>query len=139
MQLLEVLIAEGSINIESQEWQRVIKQLHVQLSLDLDKLEFYKCYACKFTLKGNRNTVKIAERSGFFVSAKQGILILCPSTTDLPLTIFVDKKTIRVVEHDIKLLKAEVNVKTNDEVFCFKSGKKQVAEIEKEINKVRLG
>ena len=135
----EVLISEGSINIESQEWQRVIKQLHIQLPVDVDKFDYYKCYACKFALKGNRNTVKISERPGYFVSAKQGILVICPSTTDLPITIFIDKKTIRVVEHETKLLKAEVNVKTNDDTFAFRSGKKQVAEIEKEVNKVRLG
>ncbi|MBR1393007.1 MAG: hypothetical protein IJ561_04145 [Ruminococcus sp.] len=138
MQLLEVLKTESSINIESQEWQFVLKQLHIQLSVDVDKLDYYRCYPCRFTLKANRNAVKISERNGYFLSAKQGILIVCPSTTDLPVTLFIDKKTIRVVQSESKLLKSEVNVKTNDETFVFRAGKKQCSEIEKEVNKVRL-
>lgn len=139
MQLLEALATDSSINIQSQEWQRLLKQVHIQLPVDVEKLEIYKCLPCRFTLKATRNTVKISERPGYFLSAKQGILVLCPSTTDLPVTLFIDKKAIRVVEHETKLLKAEVNVKTNDEVFSFKGPKKQCGELEKEVNRVRLG
>ena len=138
MQFLEVLATDNSININSPEWQRVIRQLHIQLEVDIEKFDYYKCYACRFTLKANRNAVKISERAGYFISAKQGILIICPSTTDLPVTMFVDKKLIRVVTSESKLLKAELNVKTNDDTYSFKSSKKGIAEIEKEVNKIRL-
>ena len=139
MQLMEVLISNNTINIESAEWQRVIKQIHIQMTLDIDKLDCYKCLECKFCLKANRSTTKISERSGYFISAKQGLLVICPSTTDLPITMFIDKKQIRVVEHETKFLKGEVNVKTNEDTYCFRGGKKQVAELEKEVNRVRLG
>lgn len=138
MQLLEVLATDNTISIESTEWQRVIRQVHIQMDIDVDKFDFYKCLSCRFILKTNSKSVKISERPGYFLSAKQGILVICPSTTDLPVTLFVDKKQIRVVTAESKFLKAEVNVTTNDETFVFKSNKKGVADIEKEVNKIRL-
>ena len=138
MTLLEVLATDNSINIDSPEWQRVIRQLHIQMEVDVDKFDYYKCYSCRFTLKANRNATKISERPGYFISAKQGILVICPSTTDLPVTLFVDKKLIRVVTSESKFLKAELNVKTNDDSYCFRSSKKGIADIEKEVNKIRL-
>ena len=138
MQLLEALANESSINIDSTEWQRVIRQLHIQMDVDVDKFDYYKCLPCRFILKTNSKSVKISERPGYLVSAKQGLLIICPSTTDLPVTIYVDKKLIRVVTAEAKFLKAEVNVTTNDETYVFKSNKKGVADIEKELNKIRL-
>ena len=138
MQLLEVLRAESSINIDSAEWQRVLKQIHIQMEIDVDKFDYYKCLPCKFTLKANRNAVKISERPGYFINAKQGVSVICPSMTDLPLTMFVDKKSIRVVKAESKLLKAEVILTTNDDTYVFRSNKKGMQDIEKEVNKIRL-
>ena len=138
MDLLEVLKTESSINTDSAEWQRVLRQLHVQMDVDVESFDYFKCYPCKFTLKANRNSVKISERPGYFISARQGILVVCPSTTDLPVTLFVDKKLIRVVTSESKLLKSELNVKTNEDTYAFRSNKKGIADIEKEVNKIRL-
>ena len=138
MLLTEVLATESSINIDSPEWQRVLKQMHIQMEVDVDSFDYFKCYPCKFTLKANRNTVKISERAGYFISARQGVLVICPSTTDLPLTMFVDKKQIRVVKAESKLLKAEVIITTNDDTYVFRSSKKGMHDIEKEVNKIRL-
>ncbi|MBR6873099.1 MAG: hypothetical protein IKN17_06305 [Ruminococcus sp.] len=138
MQLLEVLATENSININTPEWQRAVKQLHIQMEVDVDKFDYFKCYPCKFTLKANRNAVKISERPGYFLSARQGILVICPSTTDLPLTMFVDKKAIRVVKAESKLMKSEVIITTNDDTYVFRSNKKGMQDIEKEVNKIRL-
>ncbi len=138
MDLLEVLKTESSINTDSAEWQRVLRQLHVQMEVDVESFDYFKCYPCKFTLKANRNSVKISERPGYFISARQGILVVCPSTTDLPVTLFVDKKLIRVVTSESKLLKSELNVKTNEDTYAFRSNKKGIADIEKEVNKIRL-
>ena len=138
MQLLEVLKTEPSINTDSAEWQRVLRQMHVQMTVDVDSFDYYKCYPCRFTLKANRNAVKISERPGYFIRAKQGIIVVCPSTTDLPVTLYIDKKLIRVVTSESKLLKSELNVKTNDDTYAFRSSKKGIADIEKEVNKIRL-
>ena len=107
------------------------------MPIDVDKLDYTKCFACRFTLKSGRNTVKISERNGYFIGATSGILIVCPATDDLPITMYVDKKTIRVVQSESKLLKAELSVKTNEEMYCFKGPKKLVADIEKQVNKIR--
>ncbi|MBR4555462.1 MAG: hypothetical protein IKO27_07700 [Ruminococcus sp.] len=138
MELLEVLKTDSSINLDSPEWQRVLRQLHIQMTIDVDKLDYYKCLPCKFALKSINGSTKISDRPGFFLSAKQGMLIICPSTTDLPITMFIDKKGIRVVQSEIKLLKSEIDVKTNEDMFVFKSNKKGCQDIEKEVNKVRL-
>ena len=138
MQLLEVLGEESSININSAEWQFAIKQLHIQMPIDVDKLNYTKCFPCRFTLKGNRSSVKISERNGYFIGSTSGILVVCPATDDLPITLFIDKKGIRVVQSESKLLKAELSVKTNEEMFCFKGPKKVVSEMEREVNKVRF-
>ena len=138
MQLLEVIATDNSINIDSAEWQRVIRQLHIQMEVDVEKFDYYKCYPCRFSLKANTNSTKISERPGYFISAKQGILVICPSTTDLPVTLFVDKKLIRVVTAESKFLKAELNVKTNEDTYCFRSNKKGIQDLEKEVNKIRL-
>ena len=108
------------------------------MDVDVESFDYFKCYPCKFTLKANRNSVKISERPGYFISARQGILVVCPSTTDLPVTLFVDKKLIRVVTSESKLLKSELNVKTNEDTYAFRSNKKGIADIEKEVNKIRL-
>ncbi len=138
MQLLEVLATDNTINLQAPEWQFAIKQMHIQMPVDVDKLNYTKCFPCKFTLKGNRNETKIAEKSGYFIGSSSGILVVCPATDDLPLTLFIDKKLIRVVQSESKFMKAELSVKTNEETFCFKGPKKVVADMEKEVNKVRF-
>jgi hypothetical protein len=138
MQLIDLLASENSIDLKSQEWERAVRQLHIQMSIDVDKLEFFKCIPCRFTLLGLRNEVKISERPGYFISAKAGILVVCVSTTDLPLTLYVERKVIRGEEHNkLKFMKAEILVKTNDESFVFKAPKKVADEIEKEVNRIR--
>lgn len=138
MQLQEVLATESSVNISSPEWQRALRQLHIQMPIDVDKLDYSKCIPCKFTLLGGRNDVKISERPGYFISSKSGVLIVCISTTDMPLTIFVDKKQIRVVQHESKFMKSAIIVKTNEDTYSFKAPKKVGEEIDKELNKMRV-
>jgi len=137
MQLIDLLASENSIDLKSQEWERAIRHVHIQMKIDVDKLDYSKCIPCRFTLLGGRNDIKISERPGYFISAKQGILVICTSTTDLPLTLFIDKKSIRVVQHESKFLKAEIIVKTNEDTYSFKASKKIGDEIDKEVNKMR--
>ena len=51
---------------------------------------------------------------------------------------FVDKKAIRVVKAESKLMKSEVIITTNDDTYVFRSNKKGMQDIEKEVNKIRL-
>ncbi len=132
----ECLNAVG-VNTSAREWQFAIKQIYINLSIDTQKLECLGAQGCRFAQKSIRGTVKISERDGYVVATTGGLLIVCPATDDMPVTIMLDRKLIRVVEAESKFLKSAVNVKTNDELYEFKVGKKQLGDMEKLINKVR--
>ena len=132
----EILQSIG-VNPDAPEWSRAKTQLYVNLGIDTEKVDCLGGQAVRFTQKSIRGTVKIGEREGVVFEISSGLMIVCPAVDDMPLTILVDRKLIRIVEAESKLLKSCVTVKTNDELYEFKVPKKQVATLEKMINKVR--
>ena len=136
MTYFEVLQSLG-MNADSPEWSRAKTQLFVNLGIDLEKTDCIGGQSVKFTQKSIRGTVKIGEREGVCFEISSGLLVVCPAADDMPLTILVDRKLIRVVEAESKLLRSCVNVKTNDDLYEFKVPKKQLGTLEKMINKVR--
>lgn len=132
----EILFSLG-INTDLPEWKRAKTQLYINLDIDVEKLEFIGGKAVKFTQRSIRGEVEIGEREGVAFIYSGGLLIVCTAADDMPLTVLIARKLIRVVEAETKLLKACVIVKTNDDVYELKVPKKQVSELEKMINKVR--
>ena len=132
----EVLQSLG-LNSNAPEWSRAKTQLYVNLGIDSEKVDCMGGQSVKFIQKSIRGTVKIGEREGVVFELPNGLLVVCPAVDDMALTIFIDRKLIRVVESESKLLKSCVNVKTNDDLYEFKVPKKQIATLEKMINKVR--
>lgn len=134
---LEQVLRNAGANLDSQEWSFALKQVHLHVSVDETKMDCYGSYPCRFSQSTIRGSVIISERDGYVVGANGGILVICPAVNDMPVTIYLEKKVIRIAEAESKLLKFIVNVKTNDEVFTFRAPKKIGVDIEKLVNKVR--
>ena len=132
----EVLSTLG-VKGDSPEWKRAKTQLHINLGVDTEKADFIGGQAVRFCQKTIRGAVEIGEREGFVFGMPGGVLVVCPAVDDMPLTVNIEKKLIRVVEAESKLLKASVNIKTNDDLYELRVPKKQVAALEKLVNKVR--
>ena len=135
--IFDEVMHQLGVNPEAHEWLFALKQIYVNLGIDKDKLNCLGGQQCRFAQKSIRGSSIISERDGYYIGTTGGLLIICPAINDMPITIMLDRKQIRVVEAESKLLKAAVIVKTNDELFEFKVPKKQLSAAEKLVNKVR--
>lgn len=136
MTLIESLTA-NSISLDSLEWSMTLKQARVRFPVDIDKINCIKAYSCVFTLENTIDSIKINNKQGFVIIADTGIAVLCPLINDFPITSYIPKKDIRVVESEVKLFKSMIRIRTNTEVYVFKCNKEDIKEIEKNINKIR--
>ena len=81
--------------------------------------------------------IDINEAPAYVIGTYNGIMILGPQTNDFPITQWIPKKEIRIVEAEPKLLTSFVRIKTNDKIHVIKTDKKNFKAIEKMINLVR--
>ena len=135
--LFDELIQSLGAKPDAPEIKRAKTQLYINLDIDTEKLDCIGGQAVKFIQKTIRGEVEIGEREGYVFGISQGLLVVCPAVDDMPLTVLVEKKLIRVVESEAKLLRSCVIVKTNDELFELRVPKKQVETLERLVNKVR--
>lgn len=135
--LLDEVLQSLGVKGDSPEWKRAKTQLYINLQIDTEKAEFFGGQAVKFCQKTIRGSVEIDEREGYVFTMPSGLLVVCVAVDDMPLTVVIERKKIRVVEAETRMFSAEVHVKTNDDLFELRVPKKQVGTLEKMINKVR--
>ena len=126
----EVLQSLG-VKGDSPEWKRAKTQLYINLQIDTEKAEFFGGQAVKFCQKTIRGAVEIDEREGYVFTMPSGLLVVCVAVDDMPLTVVIERKKIRVVEAETRMFSAEVHVKTNDDLYEMRVPKKQVGNLEK--------
>lgn len=134
---IEELIRKMGQDPEDKKWQFALKHIYVNFPVDvkgLNCIEGYPCYFARYTITGR---VDIGETEGFVIATDAGLLIICPAEDDFPVNEWVSKKLIRIVEAETKLFKAYVRVKTNDNVYSFRTDKKTVKDVERMANRVR--
>ena len=135
--LFDEVLEQLAVKADSPEWKRAKTQLYVNLGIDTEKTECTGGQAVKFIQKTIRGEVEIGEREGYVFALSNGLLVVCPAVDDMPLTVLIEKKLIRIVESEAKLLRSCVIVKTNDILYELRVPKKQVDTLEKLVNRVR--
>ena len=126
-----------SINIDAPEWKSTLMQMRVAINFDPDTLECLGAFYCKFALSDLLDEKIFSDREGYIVITNKGGLILAPSREELPLVATMTKKDIRSIEAKNKFTKTIVTVRTIDHIYDIKVAKKDGAELEKMLNKVR--
>jgi hypothetical protein len=134
---LEELLNQMGISTDATEWKFVLKHIAINFPVDVAKLDCISGYSCKFSHVSSQDVLQIDGKSGYVVGATAGLVVICPAVNDFPITAFVSKKEIRVIESESKMFKAFVRVKTNDDVYIFQCDKKQMKDLENLVNKVR--
>ena len=135
---IEELLTSMSVDISSQEWKFALKNMYVNFSVDVKKLECIGGYECTFSRESVSGRKIIGDTDGYIICTNLGILVVCPKKDDFPVTAFISKKDIRVVEADTKFFKSFIKVKTNDDSYIFKIDKKQLKDLEKLVNKTKM-
>ena len=135
---IEDTISAAGVSTSSQEWQFVLKHIYINFPVDVKNLNCQKCIPCVFSKNTIVGCSVIKDTQGYIISTETGIVILCPKKNDFPVTDWIPKKDIRIVESESKFLKHSVRLKTNDTSYAFKTDKETAKKIETLINSVRF-
>lgn len=137
MVLIDVLKNTLGLDVDSPEWKSTLLQMKVTLKWEPETLECVGGFACKFTQSDLLDERMFTDREGYVICSVKGVVLLAPAKDELPLVAAITKKDIKSVEAKNKLTKAIVTVKTLNHIYDFKTAKKDGAELEKQLNKVR--
>lgn len=126
-------------DISSKAWDFAIKHMYINFNaVNVKTLDFIDGYSCVFSKGTITGSLIVNDTPGYIFGSKLGILIVCPIENDFPIVDFISNKAIRVVEAERKLFKAYVRVKTNDNMYIFKTDKQNLSTIEKFVNRIRV-
>lgn len=135
MTFKECLTNKLKISLEAPEWSSAMKQAMVGYN-DLENLECLDGFKCEITQNGIAGSSMMSKRECAVICTTKGIFFLCPAIGNLPYACLIKPRDIRVVSSEKSLLKATVNIKTNDYVMKITVPRKEGSPLEKTIDKV---
>ena len=137
MQLLNMLQDTYNIDTNSHEWKSTLMQVKIYLKIDPQTIECVDSVACRFSQSDILYSELISERDVYAFGTEKGLLLLGPSTTELPFVAVIPKKEIKSIESRSKFTKMIVTIKTESVIYDFKTAKKDGPRLEKMVNKLR--
>ena len=137
MLLLDFLKENLHVNIDVPEWKSTILQMKVNMKLDPNEIDCTGGIQCKVTMCNIMEEVIFSDREAYVFSYEKGFLILGPSKSELPLIAIINKRHIKSIESRTKFTKMIVTIKTDDNLYDFKTAKKDGSAMEKLANSLR--
>lgn len=137
MLLLDFLKENLNVNTDVPEWRSTILQMKVNMKLDPDTFECTGGMQCKVTMCNIMEEVIFSDREVYVFAYEKGFLILGPSKNELPLVAIINKRHIKSIESRTKFTKMIVTIKTDDNLYDFKTAKKDGSTLEKLANSLR--
>lgn len=138
MDLDEILGRVLEIDTHQELWARALKKLSINVGDVVERLDCFDAYLCKITVKSNIGKDIIKNFEGCIVMADKVLVILGAQKNELPLTMFIGKSSIRVLQVTKKMFNTIGTIITDNEKIEITVQKKYSDNFEKALNKVRM-
>lgn len=137
MSIDELLVDRLGIDINQGIWARSLQKFNVDTGEDRDELDCFDAYACKVSVKANQGDNIVKNISGCVVATTKGLAVLGAQEGRFPLTMFIKKQDMRVLQVSDRLLSTIGTITTNSMTVELTVPKKVSTKFEAMLNRTR--
>ena len=125
------------IDTDQDIWVSAIKKFKVDTGESLDTLNCIGICSCKISTRTSNGDEVVRGVSGCAAATDKGLVVLGAEKGKFPVTLFIKKNNIRVLQFSSKLLSATGTVTTDSSVIEMVVPKKSASKLEVILNKAR--
>lgn len=124
MNIEELLNNNLGIDTTQEIWVRAFRKFRIDTGEKVEQLECLEGYNCKITLRTNQGKDLVKGIQGCVIDTTKGLVVFGVQFKELPITLLIKGKSIRVLQISNKFLNTVGTVRTDDLVIEFTVPKK---------------